>query len=173
VEIDEEGFDDFGRRIKKTTRVDRQAKEEAALKRLQEKYKHLTATANGEATLTAQSGTDTLPTRNTLYDKEIDRGRPKKDSSLTTVKRADSRDRNRNQGHSNNISYRQENLDRDQNKHRERERERDSRDRGNHYAGHNYNSTQSTQQRDRPRDNCRDKDRKSNRSRSHSRERRR
>jgi hypothetical protein len=41
VEIDDDGFDDFGRRVGKTNRADRQVKEEAALKRLQEKYKHL------------------------------------------------------------------------------------------------------------------------------------
>lgn len=42
VEIDEEGFDDFGRRVKKERKAaDRKAKEEAALKRLQEKYRYL------------------------------------------------------------------------------------------------------------------------------------
>lgn len=42
VEIDEEGFDDFGRRVKKEQKAaDRKAKEEAALKRLQEKYQYL------------------------------------------------------------------------------------------------------------------------------------
>ena len=42
VEVDEEGFDDFGRRVKKETAVDdKKAKEEAALKRLQDKYKFL------------------------------------------------------------------------------------------------------------------------------------
>lgn len=41
VEIDEEGFDDFGRRVKKEKSADKKAKEEAALKRLQEKYKYL------------------------------------------------------------------------------------------------------------------------------------
>ena len=41
VEIDEEGFDDFGRRVKKLSRTDRRAKEEAALLRLSDKYRHL------------------------------------------------------------------------------------------------------------------------------------
>jgi hypothetical protein len=37
VEVDEDGFDDFGRRAKKT-KEDRRLKEEAALKRLQSSY---------------------------------------------------------------------------------------------------------------------------------------
>ena len=41
MEIDEEGFDDFGRRVKKLSRTDRRAKEEAALLRLSDKYRHL------------------------------------------------------------------------------------------------------------------------------------
>eukprot|EP01032_Pedospumella_encystans_P012690 gene12691-14663_t len=44
VEIDEEGFDDFGRRVKKEKEQQassRRAKEEAALARMNEKYKHL------------------------------------------------------------------------------------------------------------------------------------
>lgn len=57
VEVDEEGFDDFGRRVKKDARADRKAKEEAALARMQEKYKHLLPTGVVESDSPRGNGT--------------------------------------------------------------------------------------------------------------------
>jgi hypothetical protein len=58
IEIDEEGFDDFGRRVKKSAKADKQAKEEAALKRMQDKYKHLLP--NGESSESSTKKNDNV-----------------------------------------------------------------------------------------------------------------
>jgi hypothetical protein len=136
VEIDEEGFDDFGRRVKKLSRTDRRAKEEAALLRLSDKYRHLLpgsvlleggvlsedlSNRNDGAgiLISVEKPSDYKADRNrdTSRDKEDNnnRGRDRMDRSRDRVDRGRDRD-DRDRG-----------RDRDD---RDRGRDRDDRDRG-------------------------------------------
>ncbi len=112
VEVDEEGFDDFGRRIKKNAKADRQAKEEAALKRLQDKYKMLMPEkviasdmndaqsaegVGGERLLPLQSTIDL--NRNTTKHTEFERRHDRQGSNTNTERelyRRDKRDSRHN-----------------------------------------------------------------------------
>lgn len=118
MEIDEEGFDDFGRRVKKLSRTDRRAKEEAALLRLSDKYRHLlpgsTLLEGGDLSEDLSNCNDGVGTvisvekpsdyktdrnRDTSRDKEDNnRGRDRVDRSRDRVDRGrdrDDRDRGR------------------------------------------------------------------------------
>ena len=115
VEIDEEGFDDFGRRVKKLKRADRQAKEEAALKRLNEKYRHLIPTEL-ETILTQKPDTlasSSVPISSSLNTDASDR-------------RQDSASDSRQQQYSSGTGGRYSGRDRSRSRSRDRDRERGS-----------------------------------------------
>lgn len=119
VEVDEDGFDDFGRRSKKT-KEDRRLKEEAALKRLQSSYGFLlphdasfsTDLDNGER---VSSSKDNKDNRNNASesvrresnnernrsDKDVDRKRDRGDSRNRKRNRSEDRRRDRSRSRSN------------------------------------------------------------------------
>ena len=138
VEVDEDGFDDFGRRVKKEKK-DRSAKEAAALARLQHNYGFLSGDtgsagqdAFGSGTLTAglvragnqgtvESGqfddANEIPRRNISHEKKISLSMVDK----TTRNVDDRRDDQRDSRHNNTSSAYSNRDDRD----RDRDRSRD------------------------------------------------
>ena len=126
VEIDEEGFDDFGRRVKKLSRTDRRAKEEAALLRLSDKYRHLLP---GSALLEGGVLSEDLSNRNDGAGILISVEKPsdyKADRNRDTSR--DKEDNNRGRDRMDRSRDRVDRgMDRDD---RDRGRDRDDRDRG-------------------------------------------
>mmetsp|Transcript_2544 Transcript_2544/g.4455 ORF Transcript_2544/g.4455 Transcript_2544/m.4455 type:complete len:350 (+) Transcript_2544:43-1092(+) len=136
VEIDEEGFDDFGRRVKKSDRADKKAKEEAALRRMKEKYQYLNPTGSGGG----YTGTGSSTSKDTA--EEIDKSNsnkpkernPSSSSSSNAVSNTrDSRDKKQVDRDSNDMRRSTSMNDRERDSrhthHRESTHRRDSRDR--------------------------------------------
>lgn len=126
VEIDEEGFDDFGRRVKKLSRTDRRAKEEAALLRLSDKYRHLLP---GSALLEGGVLSEDLSNRNDGVGILISVEKPsdyKADRNRDT-----SRDKEDNNRGRDRMDRSRDRVDRGRDRDdRDRGRDRDDRDRG-------------------------------------------
>jgi len=126
VEIDEEGFDDFGRRVKKLSRTDRRAKEEAALLRLSDKYRHLLP---GSALLEGGVLSEDLSNRNDGAGILISVEKPsdyKADRNRDT-----SRDKEDNNRGRDRMDRSRDRVDRGRDRDdRDRGRDRDDRDRG-------------------------------------------
>lgn len=147
VEVDEEGFDDFGRRIKKNAKSDRQAKEEAALKRLQEKYKLLMPGSSTEDVSATTSSNTISSTRDEFYEKKPQFKDDVKTKTTNDGKRGDSRERQ-------HYKDRRDSRDRQRN-HDQKNHRRDSRDRrgGGEDNGRRRRSKSRSRSRDRDRGN--------------------
>ena len=120
VEVDDEGFDDFGRRVKKEN-VDKKAKEEAALKRLNQSYGFL---------LTGQLPPDIKLNKTATTNDKDTKGNDKNDKRRD-IDRRDRNDRRRSRSRDRNDRRRSRSRDRnDRRRSRSNERRRSrSRDR--------------------------------------------
>ena len=154
VEIDQEGYDDFGRRVKKAdTQV--LSKEEAALKRLNQSYGFL---------LTGQ-----LPQeiKNKVIDKDNDKDKNRHSK--------DDRDDKNNRGKADNLYDKRGLGERDNKRNERRSRSRDRRDlrsRDRNDDGRNYRRSRSRDRNDNRKKERRSRSRDRRRSRSRSRDRR-
>eukprot|EP01036_Dinobryon_divergens_P028847 gene28847-37854_t len=175
VEIDEDGFDDFGRRVKKTRQVDenKKAKELAALNRMAEKYKHLmpTNTTQKPAEADDQSNTggrfddaedstrDAIveARENTSHDDTVNNGKEKGKDAENKEKERDRKDREK---------------DKDKDKDRGRDRDRDD-DRGRERDrdGGREKGREKDKDRDRDRDDDRDRARERDKDRHKEKDR--
>ena len=162
VEVAEDGFDDFGRRVKKTERADRNAKAEAALKRMQEKYKHLLPHEN-----VATDATDSHAGDNRKMNEEVTvtkREDIRRDDSKN-INKVDQDKRNKDRNSRDRDNRHNHNNSRDNDRNRDRSDNDRNRDR-------NYNSNSRNNGGKRDDSRSRRRSRSRSRSRSNSRNRR-
>ncbi len=146
MEVDEEGFDDFGRRVKKGQKSDRQAKEEAALRRLNEKYKYLLPGGNA-ATFGQDSNTiEKEKSRIGENSRDIKASKDNQCPQGSNERRNNSRDRNQKpagKDFRDNRSRKENSRDRRNEKDRDRRNDRDRFDRNDRTERHDRKRSRS------------------------------